>query len=160
MPQPVGAGSRHAPSPHYTAGLAPPPYIGPGDDDEDDDGGVATATLLQPRVAVVLGVPLWWHPVLFTCRLLSICPAIWWSLPIALRLLFQIHALLVAREVAVVTGGGGAQYRMGPTGVPEATGPLSFESRLRLTETFLAMIWCGASAYLSFFFTDCLMSRW
>lgn len=27
-------------------------------------------------------------------------------------------------------------------------------------EVLLAIIWCGASGYLSFFFTDCLMSRW
>ena len=29
-----------------------------------------------------------------------------------------------------------------------------------MTETMLAAIWCFASGYLSFFFTDCLMSRW
>lgn len=28
------------------------------------------------------------------------------------------------------------------------------------TELALATIWCFASGYLSFFFTDCLMSRW
>lgn len=53
------------------------------------------------------------------------------------------------------------------------------ERRFRVTEVFLAVLWvrmllvvryqgefrliflkCCASAYLSFFFTDCLMSRW
>jgi len=34
------------------------------------------------------------------------------------------------------------------------------EKRFRVTEVFLAILWCSASAYLSFFFTDCLMSRW
>lgn len=36
----------------------------------------------------------------------------------------------------------------------------SVEKRFRVTEVFLAVLWCCASAYLSFFFTDCLMSRW
>jgi len=36
----------------------------------------------------------------------------------------------------------------------------SVERRFRVTEVFLAVLWCCASAYLSFFFTDCLMSRW
>ncbi|KFY80010.1 hypothetical protein V498_08867, partial [Pseudogymnoascus sp. VKM F-4517 (FW-2822)] len=39
-------------------------------------------------------------------------------------------------------------------------GVWSVERRFRVTEVFLALLWCGASAYLSFFFTDCLMSRW
>ncbi|KFY84852.1 hypothetical protein V500_08941 [Pseudogymnoascus sp. VKM F-4518 (FW-2643)] len=39
-------------------------------------------------------------------------------------------------------------------------GAWSVERRFRVTEVFLALLWCGASAYLSFFFTDCLMSRW
>ncbi|KAL8807366.1 MAG: hypothetical protein Q9182_000705 [Xanthomendoza sp. 2 TL-2023] len=34
------------------------------------------------------------------------------------------------------------------------------EKRFRVTEVFLAILWCSASAYLSYFFTDCLMSRW
>jgi len=39
-------------------------------------------------------------------------------------------------------------------------GPWSVEKRYRVTEVLLAVLWCSASAYLSFFFTDCLMSRW
>ncbi|OAA53482.1 N-glycosylation protein EOS1 [Niveomyces insectorum RCEF 264] len=125
---------------------------------EDDDGRVARPTLLQPRVAVVLGLPSLWHLPLFACRSLSVCPAIWWSLGIAIRLLMQLHALALAR------GGFGEVDSSGGNGssglsIHDRSG-LSLESRLKLTETALAMIWCGASAYLSFFFTDCLMSRW
>ncbi len=91
--------------------------------------GVAAPTLLQPRVAVVLGVPDRWHPPLFACRLPSVVPAVWWSLPIAIRLVLQLHALVVARD----------------------GDRLSFESRLRLTETGLAMIWvcCRAQSRLA-----------
>jgi len=39
-------------------------------------------------------------------------------------------------------------------------GESSIERRFRITEVFLAVLWCCASAYLSFYFTDCLMSRW
>ncbi|KAH8589665.1 N-glycosylation protein-domain-containing protein [Bisporella sp. PMI_857] len=38
--------------------------------------------------------------------------------------------------------------------------PWSVERRFRVTEVFLAVLWCSASAYLSWVFTDCLMSRW
>ena len=83
-----------------------------------------TPTLLQPRVAVVLGVPDGWHPLLFACRLLSICPALWFSLLIALRFLVQLPAELAA---------------------PGDVGARAFENRLRLTETSLAMVWVGGS---------------
>ncbi|KAL1890858.1 hypothetical protein Sste5346_007999 [Sporothrix stenoceras] len=146
-----------------------------------DDGQVARPSLLQPRVAVVLGLPRLWHLPLFACRSLSVCPAIWWSLGIFIRLLAQLHALAVARGVfgefntngGSGSGGGGgfgssvpgvgaiAAAARGSLGnLPDRGAGLSLESRLKLTETALAMIWCGASAYLSFFFTDCLMSRW
>ncbi|KAJ9155731.1 N-glycosylation protein eos1 [Pleurostoma richardsiae] len=103
-------------------------------------GSVATPRLLQPRVAVVLGVAPVWHPVLFASRLLSVVPAVLWGLPSLL--------LLLARLAALAT-----------SDLPPAE-KWSFENRLRLTESLLAIIWCGCSAYLSFFFTDCLMSRW
>lgn len=44
--------------------------------------------------------------------------------------------------------------------VGQVGAPWSVERRFRVTEVFLAVLWCCASAYLSFFFTDCLMSRW
>ncbi|KAJ5510752.1 hypothetical protein LT330_005555 [Penicillium expansum] len=34
------------------------------------------------------------------------------------------------------------------------------ERRFRVTEVALAIMWCCASAYLSYFFADCMMSRW
>jgi len=41
-----------------------------------------------------------------------------------------------------------------------SNGDWTDERRFRVNEVFLAILWCSASAYLSFFFTDCLMSRW
>ncbi|KAH6874935.1 N-glycosylation protein-domain-containing protein [Thelonectria olida] len=103
-------------------------------------------SLLQPRVAVVLNVPPPWHPWLFALRLVSVLPALWWGLPSLLQLLLRI---LPGPEIVVVAGGPGS-----PTLSVDA------DVRYALTETGLATIWCFASGYLSFFFTDCLMSRW
>ncbi|KAK3393146.1 N-glycosylation protein-domain-containing protein [Podospora didyma] len=136
---------------------------GGGGADSDDDPSAATAhsSMLQPRVAVVLGVAKTWHPLLFACRLLSIVPAIWWGLPIALRLLAMIRMIFFGWGVE---GSPASSCTSNNKGFLLATAinchELPFEARLRLTETLLATIWCGASGYLSFFFTDCLMSRW
>ncbi|RTE70918.1 hypothetical protein BHE90_014688 [Fusarium euwallaceae] len=105
-------------------------------------------SLLQPRVAVVLNVPPPWHPWLFTLRLVSILPALWWGLPSALQLLLR---LLPGPELVVVVPSAAA----GTKGLS-----VEADARYALTETGLATIWCFASGYLSFFFTDCLMSRW
>ncbi|KAI1851914.1 hypothetical protein JX266_002767 [Neoarthrinium moseri] len=116
---------------------------------------VVTSSLLQPRVAVLLGVPKFWHPFLFACRLLSIAPAIWWGVRCALR--FVITDLLKAYGYSYSRVGG---LR------PEAAAAASKlvvdrgEWMLRLTETALSIVWCGAAANLSFIFTDSLMSRW
>ncbi|CAL8576202.1 hypothetical protein XPA_002094 [Xanthoria parietina] len=45
-------------------------------------------------------------------------------------------------------------------GMGDPGDPWTVEKRFRVTEVFLAILWCLASAYLSYFFTDCLMSRW
>lgn len=115
-----------------------------GPDPEADP--VAHPTFLQPRVAAVLGVSEWWHPVLFSLRLLSILPSIYLCFPIAIRFLLKLHSF--ATSDSNVDGAGAAQGRS------------PAEDRLLLTETMLAIVWCGCSGYLSFFFTDCLMSRW
>ncbi|KAI0886084.1 N-glycosylation protein-domain-containing protein [Annulohypoxylon maeteangense] len=100
---------------------------------------VVAVSLLQPRVAVALGVPKRWHHTLSACRLLSIVPPIFWGIRFTLRFLLADLLRLsdhrdYGRDTTVFT--------------------------LRLTETALAIIWCCASAYLAFFFADCLMSRW
>ncbi|KAF4119836.1 N-glycosylation protein, partial [Geosmithia morbida] len=107
------------------------------------DDGPNKASLLQPRVAVVLNVPRPWHPWLFALRLCSILPAVWWGTPSALQLLLRLLELML-RSHAVPGNYAGAND----------------EQFVPLTETTLAAIWCFASGYLSFFFTDCLMSRW
>ncbi|KJR89501.1 uncharacterized protein SPSK_06284 [Sporothrix schenckii 1099-18] len=148
-----------------TLGSGPPSYDG-GDIDRGSsssggggDGQVARPSLLQPRVAVVLGLPSLWHLPLFACRSLSVCPAIWWSLGIFIRLLAQLHALAVARgvfgEVDPSSGSAGGGFGSSVPGVdaiaaaapgglgnlPDRGVGLSLESRLKLTETALAMIW-------------------
>jgi len=45
-------------------------------------------------------------------------------------------------------------------GKEEIEAAWSVEKRFRVTEVFLAVLWCCSSAWLSFYFTDCLMSRW
>ncbi|KAI1079652.1 N-glycosylation protein-domain-containing protein [Whalleya microplaca] len=103
---------------------------------------VVSVSLLQPRVAVALGIPKRWHHTLSACRGLSIAPTICWGLRFALRFLVTDLLFLSYRE-----------RETGRDVAPSA-------SALRLIETLLSIIWCCASAYLAFFFTDCLMSRW
>ncbi|KAL2198762.1 N-glycosylation protein-domain-containing protein [Corynascus similis CBS 632.67] len=131
--------------------------------------GPVRSTLLQPRVAVALGVSKKWYPVLFLCRLASIAPGVLFGLPNALRLLATLHLMYLDRvldggtlsklgRAGAASGGGGGG---GVSSLSSSSGyDPAFEARLRLTEALLATIWCCASGYLSFFFTDCLMSRW
>lgn len=95
---------------------------GAGDGDEPVVGG----SFLQPRVAVVLGVPRRWHLVFFVCRLASIVPASWCCIWPALR--FLVAELLLRAAGAPPDGGA--------DGVGEA--------RLRLIETALAVVWVCA----------------
>ncbi|PQK15511.1 hypothetical protein BB8028_0005g10240 [Beauveria bassiana] len=99
-------------------------------------------SMLQPRVAVVLNVPPMWHPWLFALRLLSCLPAAWWGLPSALHLLLRFLPRPEHDAFASLYRGDG------------------WSEPYALTETALATIWSFACGYLSFFFTDCLMSRW
>ncbi|KAI0487660.1 N-glycosylation protein-domain-containing protein [Xylaria cf. heliscus] len=99
-------------------------------------------SLLQPRVAVLLGLPKRWYRTLSICRLLCLVPCFWWGVRIALRFLVaQVLRRLQAVETDAERGDGE-------------------EASLMLTETLLAALWCLASATLAFYFTDCLMSRW
>lgn len=79
---------------------------------------VVAVSLLQPRVAVALGIPKHWHHTLSACRLLSIVPPIVWGLRFALR--FLVADILRS-----------AQHH----------GSHSPTFTLRLTETALAIIW-------------------
>ncbi|KAI0423035.1 N-glycosylation protein-domain-containing protein [Xylaria grammica] len=93
-------------------------------------------SLLQPRVAVLLGLPKRWYRTLSICRLLCLVPCFWWGVRIALRFLVAQVLRSWNRD------------------------KVEEEASLRLTETLLAGLWCMASATLAFYFTDCLMSRW
>lgn len=115
---------------------------------DDPCAVTAQSSLLQPRIAFVLGLSKTWYPLLFICRLLSILPAVWSGLPSCLRLLAMTHLMYLGRNgckggLPNPSPGGGA----GPAdGTPAAAGgthsfDMSFEARLRLTETLLATIW-------------------
>merc|ERR1712000_146313 len=112
------------------------------------DGGAAfepapkPTSVLHPRVAVMLNVPTQWHAWLFALRLGSILPAIRWGTPSALHLLLRLLQIVVGEEGYELLREG-ARCRSTPW-----------------TESVLGCVWCFASGYLSFFFTDCLMSRW
>ncbi|KAH7037631.1 N-glycosylation protein-domain-containing protein [Microdochium trichocladiopsis] len=107
------------------------------------DGAPVGISFLKPRVAAALGVPRRWHPLLSACRLLTIGPSLWWGARIALR--FLITELVDFSD---------------PSAPTLADLRADAGASLRLVETSLVFVWCWASAYLSFFFTDCLMSRW
>ncbi|KJZ79366.1 hypothetical protein HIM_01517 [Hirsutella minnesotensis 3608] len=111
-------------------------------------------SILQPRVAVVLKVPQLWHPWLFALRLCSILPALWWGLPAGLQLL--LHLLPGSGRILVVRPG----WNESPTRCDADPSHHEGAVPFALTEGALATLWCFACGYLSFFFTDCLMSRW
>ncbi|KXH55024.1 hypothetical protein CNYM01_03424 [Colletotrichum nymphaeae SA-01] len=165
---------------HHTNGTPIPTNGVPPDPNADDttsghpppyNPDLVSSSLLEPRIAVVLNVPKPWRPWLFACRLLSIGPAIFWALQPALTLLVQIIPVAVpggkkavdaaaaaASGVGVggVVGGGFAGSTCPPPNWPPGHSEIPFP----WTEMSLGLMWCGASAYLSFFFIDCLMSRW
>ncbi|CAG9987706.1 unnamed protein product [Clonostachys byssicola] len=133
------------------------------DDEKSRSATANSASLLQPRVAVALNVPQPWHPWLFTLRLASILPAVFWGTPVALRLLLlALELVLGPPNIRTSEGSGGgiahhlASYGGGGDGA-EGGGEVLL---VPVTEMALASIWCFACGYLSFFFTDCLMSRW
>ncbi|KAL0937986.1 uncharacterized protein CTRU02_207717 [Colletotrichum truncatum] len=175
------SGARRPSSSHnnhnYTNGSSPeddrpPPY----------NPDLVSSSLLEPRIAVVLNVPKPWRPWLFACRLLSIGPAIYWALSPTLTLLVQIipvavpggkkaAANLASTGLANAAATGLSSALSGGTGAvaagaaaaacpPSNWPPGHPEIPFPWTEMSLGLMWCGASAYLAFFFIDCLMSRW
>ncbi|KAK4660592.1 hypothetical protein QC762_120400 [Podospora pseudocomata] len=144
-------------------------------------GQTQSTSVLRPRVAVVLGISTPWQILLYISRLGSIVPGLWLGLPCVLRLVYMIFSILVTNHVVVGNGQHGFSFgrlskpssavsctsppsapttEVPPTRIPTTGFDIPFETSLRITETLLATIWCVASSYLSFFFTDCLMSRW
>ncbi|KAK0669542.1 N-glycosylation protein-domain-containing protein [Cercophora samala] len=144
-------------------------------------GQTHSTSVLRPRVAVVLGISTPWQILLYISRLGSIVPGLWLGLPCVLRLVYMIFSILVTNHVVVGNGQHGFSFgrlskpsstvsctsppsvptaEVPPTRIPTTGFDIPFETSLRITETLLATIWCVASSYLSFFFTDCLMSRW
>ncbi|KAK3331073.1 N-glycosylation protein-domain-containing protein [Apodospora peruviana] len=156
-----GYGSGHAAPPSYSTNTN-----NASDDDDDDPSAVtARSSLLQPRLAVVLGLSRKWHPLLFLCRLLSIAPALWCGFPSMVRLLALVHLRYFARAGGGGGGaGGGGSIAAAASALPGAFVAAaydwsSYEAKLRFKEAWLAVLWCCASGYISFFLTDSLMSR-
>ncbi|KAH8703873.1 N-glycosylation protein-domain-containing protein [Talaromyces proteolyticus] len=120
------------------------------DADETDDDDASRPSNLHPRVAVILGVDRKWYLPLVICRALAVVPALWWGLRCAFTFLAELLRIRPGmwREgwVAIIVGGAAADWDV--------------ERRFRVTEVALAIMWCCASAYLSYFFMDCMMSRW
>ncbi|KAJ5930666.1 hypothetical protein N7466_006159 [Penicillium verhagenii] len=114
------------------------------------DAGQAASSPLHPRVAVILGVDRRWHIPLLVCRALSTLPAAWWGLRCAFTFLAELLHIRPG-----MGGEGWAAAIVGSVGQD-----WDVERRFRVTEVALAIMWCCASAYLSYFFADCMMSRW
>ncbi|KAH8907757.1 hypothetical protein BR93DRAFT_926777 [Coniochaeta sp. PMI_546] len=118
------------------------------------------ASLLQPRVAVALGLSAKWHPLLFVCRLMSILPALWWGVPVALRLLAQLVVLVgsssAARAYADKTQSipwlrGYGRIDAAPDISHDTLGgSIDFETRLMITEMALGIVWVSLSFILPY----------
>lgn len=120
---------------------------GNGNSNSSHHNGGLDHSLLQPRVAVALGVPRRWHPFLIVARLLSIAPALWWGIRSALRFLFTEFVL----SGALNNGNGNGNGNAAPAALSEEESRLSrAESSLRLTETLLAMVWVRLPPFISF----------
>ncbi|KAJ5219867.1 hypothetical protein N7468_009071 [Penicillium chermesinum] len=139
-----GVASEPSPAaPPSPSSSAPPTPLG-------SDAGQAGPSPLHPRVAVILGVDRRWYIPLLVCRALSTLPAAWWGLRCAFTFLAELLHIRpgMGREgwAAAIVGSVGQDWDV--------------ERRFRVTEVALAIMWCCASAYLSYFFADCMMSRW
>ena len=181
-PPSVQCGSTCRNIPFHLASSDPPPpdytSIAPPGTTLDKNRVVVSA--LHPRVAVLLGVHAHWHVPLLACRALSTAPAAWWGLRCALTFLGE---LLLHEDLGLPGEPWDAEKRFRVTEVflailwvcaclsgRERRGRRRRPRRPRrcrkkgttadLGLTMGVMVQCFASAYLSFFFTDCLMSRW
>ncbi|OQE78435.1 hypothetical protein PENNAL_c0056G01132 [Penicillium nalgiovense] len=107
------------------------------------------SSALHPRVAVILGVDRRWYIPLLVCRALSTLPAAWWGLRCAFTFLAELLHIRpgMGREgwAAAIVGSVGQEWDV--------------ERRFRVTEVALAIMWCCASAYLSYFFADSVVIR-
>lgn len=133
-----------------TSTAAPPSPASTSQTSTRNDASHTIPSALHPRVAVILGVDRkWWVPLLVS-RALSTAPAAWWGLRCAFTFLAELLHIRpgMGREgwAAAIVGSVGQNWDV--------------ERRFRVTEVALAIMWCCASAYLSYFFADCMMSRW
>ena len=124
----------------------------------DDPNAVAANTsLLQPRLAVWLGVSRRWHPFLFICRLLSIGPAVWWGFPSVVRLLALVHLKYimhfagVGRLSGAASSGHDSSYIAAATSAPSGAFSTptydwsSSEAKLRFTEAWITVLWVNCN---------------
>ncbi|KAI5300083.1 hypothetical protein KEM56_002744, partial [Ascosphaera pollenicola] len=81
-----------------------------------------------------------------------VLPATWWGL----RCAFTFLAELLHIDPQVVW----QDSLQSSLAAGAAVANWDAERRFRVTEVALAIMWCSASAYLSYFFADCMMSRW
>ncbi|KAA8645648.1 uncharacterized protein ATNIH1004_007067 [Aspergillus tanneri] len=153
-PAPISAASFRdkavAPASAPSAIVPPSPSSTTSQTPSSQDVGHTTSSALHPRVAVILGVDRKWYLPLLICRAMSTVPAAWWGLRCAFTFLAELLHIRpgMGREgwAAAIVGSIGQDWDV--------------ERRFRVTEVALAIMWCCASAYLSYFFADCMMSRW
>ncbi|KAK7513276.1 N-glycosylation protein-domain-containing protein [Phyllosticta citriasiana] len=105
---------------------------------EPQTGTGGTKPAVHPQVAGLLGVNRRWHVPLLCSRALACAPAIYWFMGHSSTFLDLLLGEIRGQRVY-----GGED-----------------EGTLVLTEVGLALLWCATSGYLSFYFLDCLMSRW
>ncbi|OOO08806.1 N-glycosylation protein EOS1 [Aspergillus oryzae] len=149
---PADAFKKDVASPAPAAAIVPPspdPST-PQTPNSNDSGHATVPSALHPRVAVILGVDRKWYLPLLICRALSTVPAAWWGL----RCAFTFLAELLHIQAGMGHEGWTAAI------VDGINQEWDVERRFRVTEVALAIMWCCASAYLSYFFADCMMSRW
>ncbi|PWY79420.1 hypothetical protein BO94DRAFT_626329 [Aspergillus sclerotioniger CBS 115572] len=139
-----------APSSAASTVVPPSPASSTSRTPSSNDAGHSLPSGLHPRVAVILGVDRKWYLPLLICRALSTVPAAWWGLRCAFTFLAELLHIRpgLGHEgwAAAIVGSVGQDWDV--------------ERRFRVTEVALAIMWCCASAYLSYFFADCMMSRW